>query len=229
MPLASSSEPPAGPSRGAGFGLPFVLDPTSVTEDVKYDGPLLSLQGREAYLEAMGSWRENMPKRLEYFKTTDMNVWSLGPGELTARWTCEFVAPLPPTARLRGLPKGMVVLPGDRAAVFAGMRATLELDPEGRIRSHREEIVAGFGVADAIARYELLTARRLDSVDPAQWYWRVLRATTLEELADSTKGLAGQDELEDLFSEMVLRNFAYGLVIGALIVTAVRFLLGGAA
>ena len=39
-------------------------------------------------------------------------------------------------------------------------RAELTLDAEGKVLRHEEAIAAGFGVLDAVARYELLTARR---------------------------------------------------------------------
>ncbi|CAE8686231.1 unnamed protein product, partial [Polarella glacialis] len=98
--------------------------------------------------------------RLEGLELKDLETWELQPGEVTARWSARFIAPLPPTARFRGLPAGMAVLPGEKVAVGTRLRAVLTLDGDGRVCRHTEEIVAGFGVPDAIARYELLTARR---------------------------------------------------------------------
>ena len=42
-------------------------------------------------------------------------------------------------------------------------RAELTLDAAGRVVRHEEAIAAGFGIVDAIARYELLTARRQEA------------------------------------------------------------------
>lgn len=42
-------------------------------------------------------------------------------------------------------------------------RAELTLDSSGRVVRHEEAIAAGFGILDAVARYELLTARRQEA------------------------------------------------------------------
>ncbi|CAJ1354328.1 unnamed protein product [Effrenium voratum] len=93
------------------------------------------------------------------------------------------------------------------------MRAELTLDAAGRVARHEEAIAAGFGVLDAVARYELLTARRREA-DPISWYWKVLKETSLEEMAFYSNNQATDDELEWRFNEMVLRNFFYGAALG---------------
>lgn len=219
---AEASRP--GKPEEIGRALPWLVDEALVGEDIVYDGPLERIRGREEYLLAMRGWQEDVPGRLEGFSISDLEVRCLQPGEVTSRWSCTFVAPLPPTARLRGLPQGMVVLPEEKVQVETRLRAVLTLDRDGRVARHKEEIVAGFGVPDAIARYELLTARRRN-VDPVSWYWRVLRETTIEELAFYSGGRAEQEELEWRFNEMILRNLAYGIVIGTLIWAGLKALL----
>lgn len=207
--------------------LPFVLDPGLLSEDVVYEGPLETIQGRSEYLAAMRNWSARLPERLEGFRVTGVDAWALQPGEVVCRWSCQFVAPLPPTARLRGLPAGMIVLPGNCIAVEAQLRASLELDADGRVVRHVEEVASGYGMADTVARYELLTARRPDTENPVAWYWRVLRATTLEELSARSGGRAKQGELEWRFYEMVLRNFAAGALLGVVIYACYRALNAG--
>mmetsp|Transcript_7479 Transcript_7479/g.23249 ORF Transcript_7479/g.23249 Transcript_7479/m.23249 type:complete len:304 (+) Transcript_7479:3-914(+) len=206
--------------------LPFPTNASLLREDVVYEGPLQEIRGRGAYIECMRFWRRSLPERLEAFNVTTAEAWSLRPGEVTGRWSCSFLAPLPPTARLRGLPPGLVVLPGERVPVETQLRVVLELDSEGRVARHSEKIAAGFGMPDAIARYELLTARRRDA-DPVSWYWRVLRETTLEELDFYAGGRADRSELEWRFNEMVLRNYGYGLALGALLLLLVKAKTGG--
>lgn len=182
--------------------------------------------GASKYLNCMRLWQQNLPTRLNNFNITTLETWSLRPGEMMCKWSCCFTAPLPPAARLRGLPEGMEVLSGERVLVETQLRSVFVLNSAGQVERHREEIVAGFGVQDAIARYELLTARRKDSENPVAWYWRVLRETTIEELAFYSGGRADRSELEWRFNEMVLRNFGYGVVIGVLIMAFLRLFAG---
>eukprot|EP00913_Durusdinium_trenchii_P002043 g1887.t1 len=83
---------------------------------------------------------------------------------------------MPPEGVTTDVPK----VPGAAVRVETTLRAELTLDAEGKVLRHEEAIAAGFGVLDAVARYELLTARRRE-VDPVSWYWRVLKETSLEE------------------------------------------------
>ncbi|CAE8685503.1 unnamed protein product, partial [Polarella glacialis] len=99
-----------------GKSLPFLEDAELVSEDVIYEGPLFSLQGRDEYVAFMGSLRRDLFARLEGLELKDLETWELQPGEVTARWSARFIAPLPPTARFRGLPAGMAVLPGEKVA-----------------------------------------------------------------------------------------------------------------
>eukprot|EP00971_Amphidinium_carterae_P041286 810539-Amphidinium_carterae.1 len=161
----------------------------------------------------MKYWRKELPLRLEEFAISDVDVWAMQPNNFRCKWRCSFVAALPPTARLRGLPKELDILDGDKVRVSLVVRTDWLLDGAGRIVKHTEEFVSGFDVADAIARYELLTARRRINEGQVSWYWKVLRYTTLEELAASANTGTSQADLESQFNEMVVRNFLYGLPI----------------
>ena len=63
--------------------------------------------------------------------------------------------------------------------------------------------------------YNFLTARRRGDPPPL-WYWRVLRATSLEEAAAAAGTSPEDDALQAGFSAMVARNFGAGLLLGAL-------------
>ncbi|CAK9087202.1 unnamed protein product [Durusdinium trenchii] len=195
--------------------LPFMIDRSLIADNVSYEGPLATLHGSKEYLEAMQQWQELLPERLEDFKVKEMEAWQLEPGLITARWRVAFVAPLPPSPKLLELPEDVPKVPGAAVRVETTLRAELTLDAEGKVLRHEEAIAAGFGVLDAVARYELLTARRRE-VDPVSWYWRVLKETSLEEMAFYTNNQATTEELEWRFNEMVARNFLYGAVLGVL-------------
>ncbi|CAK9058912.1 unnamed protein product [Durusdinium trenchii] len=186
-----------------------------LTLDSTCQGPLATLHGSKEYLEAMQQWQELLPERLEDFKVKEMEAWQLEPGLITARWRVAFVAPLPPSPKLLELPEDVPKVPGAAVRVETTLRAELTLDAEGKVLRHEEAIAAGFGVLDAVARYELLTARRRE-VGPVSWYWRVLKETSLEEMAFYTNNQATTEELEWRFNEMVARNFLYGAVLGVL-------------
>ena len=136
----------------------------------------------------------------------------LEPGLCLACWRVAFVAPLPPTPKLLELPEGLPRVPGAAVPVAITVRAELRVEA-GRVTRLTEAIAAGFGILDAIARYELLTARRRES-DPVSWYWRVLKETSLEawsesfkrlvvqEMAFYTRNQASAEELEWKFNEM---------------------------
>jgi len=213
-------------SGGLSQALPFPTDAALVSDDVVYEGPMESFRGREEYLAAMRGWQRDLPERLGQFNVSERQTFSLQPGEITFRWSCSFVVPLPPTARFRGIPGGLTVLPGEKVRAEAQLRAVLKLDELGRVAKHTEEIVSGFGMGDAIARYEFLTARRRGS-DPISWYWQVLRHTTLEELAYNAGSQADTEDLEWQFRGMVVRNYLYGCVIGGALFISFRALTTG--
>ncbi|CAK9058910.1 unnamed protein product [Durusdinium trenchii] len=192
-----------------------MIDRSLIADNVSYEGPLATLHGSKEYLEAMQQWQELLPERLEDFKVKEMEAWQLEPGLITARWRVAFVAPLPPSPKLLELPEDVPKVPGAAVRVETTLRAELTLDAEGKVLRHEEAIAAGFGVLDAVARYELLTARRRE-VGPVSWYWRVLKETSLEEMAFYTNNQATTEELEWRFNEMVARNFLYGAVLGVL-------------
>ena len=95
---------------------------------------------------------------------------------LIAHRTYEFIAALPPPARQRGLPKDMVVLPGERVRVSTTVRSDFELAADGRIAKQIEAVVDGYDIPATISRYEFLTARRLADPPPV-WYWKVCLCT----------------------------------------------------
>jgi hypothetical protein len=103
--------------------------------------------------------------------------------------------------------------PDGLLAASLAMTTELELDERGRVSRFNEKINDGFDVAATIARYELLTARRLSEPAPF-WYLRVLRYTSLEEAADNAGGALSDAELQRGFLAMVARNFGTGLLIG---------------
>merc|ERR1711924_14299 len=105
--------------------MPYSTTASVVSDDVEYEGPFQeSIRGRSSYIGAMEAWSRNLPARLERFNITSIQTWALQPGEVAVRWSCSFVAPLPPTARLRGLPAGLEVLPDERVAVDLIVRTT---------------------------------------------------------------------------------------------------------
>jgi len=193
---------------------PFITSASLLSDDVTYEGPLESIKGRSAYINIMQSWQANLPMRLESFQVSSTHIRALKPGEITCTWSCSFLAPLPPTAKLRGLANKIPVFPGDLVPAELSMRSHLHVDSSGRITRQSDAIVSGFDVVDAIARYEFLSARRPDNEFPAVWYWKVLRLTTFEELSAMSGGRAGKTDLENQFTEMIVRNLGYGILIG---------------
>eukprot|EP00929_Paragymnodinium_shiwhaense_P052619 TRINITY_DN26362_c0_g1_i1.p1 TRINITY_DN26362_c0_g1~~TRINITY_DN26362_c0_g1_i1.p1 ORF type:complete len:278 (+),score=47.58 TRINITY_DN26362_c0_g1_i1:53-886(+) len=205
--------------------LPFIVDAELVSEDARFENALETVSGKADYLAAMKEWQQKVPQRLQNFCISDVQTYAFNPYEITCLWTCEFKAPLPPTVRLRGLVGGLRVLPGERIEVEAKVKEVLRLDDRGRVVNHKGSIVSGYGVIDAIARYELLTAMRRESENPVSWYWKVLRQTTLEELGVLQEGKATSDQLQWQFTEMIVRNFSLGIGIGVLFYTFLKFLL----
>lgn len=66
-----------GPLERLRRAAPFWDDPEQSTPDVRYDGPLASFSGSDAYTIAMAAWRESVPARLEDFKVDNVQVFSL--------------------------------------------------------------------------------------------------------------------------------------------------------
>jgi len=207
--------------------LPFPTDAAHVCDDIIYEGPLETLRGKSEYLDAMRTWSRILPARLEAFSVIAVETWSPKPGLVQCRWSCRFMAPLPPTARFRGIPDSMLVLPDERVLVEIKLNAVLTLNDDGKVARHSEKFDDECGIPESIARYELLTARRRDCDDPFTWYWRVLRITTLEELAFRSGGTSSVSDNEWKFYEMVFRNFAYGVAIGFIIFTLLKYARGG--
>ncbi|CAE7628177.1 unnamed protein product, partial [Symbiodinium pilosum] len=204
--------------------LPFLTDASLIADDISYDGLLATCQGRESYLSAMKDWQQLVPERLEDFEVLNREAWQLNPGVVTARWRVSFVAPLPPSWKLRELPEDAPLLPGAKVRVETQLVAELTLNSEGKVVRHEEVIDAGYEILDAIARYELLTARRREA-DPVTWYWQVLKDTSIEEMAVRSGQMATPEELEWRFNEMVIRNFLLGAALGAAVWFVLKFFL----
>jgi hypothetical protein len=170
----------------------------------------------------MCQWQQNLPQRLSAFNITDVQLFQLRPGACRAKWTYEFIAALPPPARQRGLPKDMVVLPGERVRVSTTVRSDFELAADGRIAKQIEAVVDGYDIPATISRYEFLTARRLADPPPV-WYWKVLQATTIEEADVLYGGQATDDQLQTDFQRMVARNLIVGFGIGYILYNALKF------
>ncbi|CAE7234042.1 unnamed protein product [Symbiodinium sp. CCMP2592] len=223
---SETAEPkgPESPEDALAKSLPFLTDESLIADDISYEGLLATCQGRESYLSAMRDWQQLVPERLEDFKVLRMESWRLNPGVVTARWSIGFVAPLPPSWKLRELPADAPLLPGAKVRVETQLVAEMTLNSEGKVVRHEEAISAGYEILDAIARYELLTARRREA-DPVTWYWQVLKDTTMEEMAVRSGQMATPEELEWRFNEMVLRNFLYGAALGIAFWFTLKFIL----
>jgi hypothetical protein len=230
---ASASGPASGLERlrsslGAPGGLPFLTDASLVAEDVVYDGPLLHLVGRDAYLAAQRDWAAALPARLPCWRLDPPTLFPLEGRTLRLRYSARFGARLPPRAAERLAAAGepplppLPPLPTERAgsagsgliAARLNLRADITLDDAGRVARHTERVTDGFDVGATIARYEYLTARRRGDLPPV-WYYKVLRATSLEEAAAAAGTAPDEPELQAGFAAMVARNFGAGLLLGA--------------
>ena len=89
--------------------MPFFTDESKMAPDVTYTltvgtVELVKLQGAREYADAMRRWEETTPERLEGFEITrEPQLYQLEPGKCTGTWACDFIAPMPPGARARGL------------------------------------------------------------------------------------------------------------------------------
>ncbi|CAE7461362.1 unnamed protein product, partial [Symbiodinium necroappetens] len=131
---SESSEPngPESPEDVLAKSLPFLTDESLIADDISYEGLLATCQGRESYLSAMRDWQQLVPERLEDFKVLSMESWRLNPGVVTARWSIAFVAPLPPSWKLRELPPDAPLLPGAKVRVETQLVAEMTLNSEGK-------------------------------------------------------------------------------------------------
>jgi hypothetical protein len=207
-------------SLNAPGGLPFLTDASLVAEDVVYEGPLATLSGRDAYLAAQRDWAAALPARLPGWRCDAPTLFPLDAGRsLRLRYAPRFAARLPPRAAERLVQAGEAPLPEDAArsgfiAAKLNISADISLDASGRVVRHTERVTDGFDVAATIARYEYLTARRRGDLPPV-WYYKVLRATSLEEAAAAAGTAPDEPELQAGFAAMVARNFGAGLLLGA--------------
>ena len=174
--------------------LPYLSDPALLAADVRYTGLGLALDGREAYSAAASAWQRELPRRLAGLEVTAKTV--LPPDArrtVSARYSLEFQAPIPPQVlpaqRARVLAAGMPT--SGLVAVRATVIAALELDADGRVRRHTEQLVTDpFAVSGSIAHFELLNARAHallpDAAPPPLRaplaYWRALRGMMRIEL-----------------------------------------------
>jgi hypothetical protein len=213
-------------SLGASDGLPFLTDASLIAEDVRYDGPLASISGREAYLAAQREWAATLPARLPGWRVEAPQLFPLGERSVRLRYAARFGAPLPPraTERLAEMREQPPPLRADGlVAASLALRSDITLDDFGRVVRHTERITDGFDVAATIARYEFLTARRLGLIPPPLWYYQVLRFTSLEEAAAEAGTDPEDASLQAGFAAMVARNLATGMGIGICIYAALRF------
>jgi hypothetical protein len=217
-PLATAPERLRAALSAGGAGLqPFLIDGSLVAEDVRYEGPLASLSGREAYLAAQRDWAAALPARLPGWRVEGAALFPLSERALRLRAAPRFAARLPPRAAERLADAGQPPLPlrADGLVDCAlALRADFEFDAAGRVRRHTEQLTDGYDVAATVARYEWLTARRRGDPPPL-WYYKVLRHTSLEEAAAAAGTAPDDDALQAGFAAMVARNFGAGLLLGA--------------
>ena len=234
---SSPSPPPVSPqartlealraSLAAPGGLPFVTDAALVADDVRYEGPLCSLRGRDAYLATQRDWARNVPARLPGWTVKDgATLFALSPAELRLRCAPRFGAAMPPRAEERLLAAGEA-LPARRPQdnlIDARLQLTAELslDAQGRVVRHTERCTDGFGVLATISRYNWLTSRRPATELSPVWYAQVLRYTSLEEAAAAAGTTSDDESLQQGFIAMVSRNFGAGVLIGVAIYAAIK-------
>ena len=215
----------AGPLGKLRQTAPFFTDAALVAQQVTYDGPLCQLSGAADFSRTQAAWAAQLQSRLKDFAPTNVSLYARSPTHLTLRWKASFAAALPPRAAERLKEVGETTPPlhsNGLVDVTLSLTSELYLDENGAIVRHVERITDDFSVRATIARYEWLTARRLDGTLPAIWYYQVLRFTSLEEAADAAGTSPDDDSLQRGFALMVGRNFGVGLALGAVIYTAVR-------
>ena len=215
----------AGPLGRLRQTAPFFTDAALVAPLVTYDGPLCQLSGAADFTRTQAAWAKQLQSRLKDFAATNVSLYARSPTHLTLRWKAAFAAALPPRAAERLKEVGEVTPPLRRDGlvdVTLSLTAELYLDESGAIVRYVERITDDFSVRATIARYEWLTARRLDGTLSAVWYYQVLRYTSLEEAADAAGTSPDDDSLQRGFALMVGRNFGVGLALGAVIYTVVR-------
>jgi hypothetical protein len=198
-----------------------------VADDVRYEGPLCSLRGRDAYLAAQREWAKDVPARLPGWSVKDgASLFALSPAELRLRCAPRFGAAMPPRAEERLAAAGEALparRPGDNL-IDARLQlvAELSLDAQGRVVRHTERCTDGFGVLATISRYNWLTSRRPAAELPPVWYAKVLRYTSLEEAAAAAGTTSDDESLNQGFIAMVSRNFGAGLLLGVAIYAAIK-------
>ena len=142
-------------------------DPQLVAPDVEYRGFGVRLNGRQAYVDAAAAWRQALPERLRSLEVSEKVV--LPPDArsiVAARYRVGFDAPVPPQVlpaqRARVRRAELQLTPEGLVPVSARVACTLQLDAEGRVVRHTEELaVDPFAVYATIAHFELVYARRL--------------------------------------------------------------------
>jgi hypothetical protein len=204
---------------------PFFIDAALVAPQVTYDGPLCQLSGAADFSRTQAAWASQLRSRLRSFAVANVQLYARSPTHLTLRWKASFAAALPPRAAERLVEVGEATpqLRSDGLVdVTLALTSELYLDESGAIARHVERITDDFSVRATIARYEWLTARRLDGTLSVMWYYQVLRYTSLEEAADAAGTSPDDDSLQRGFALMVGRNFGIGLALGAVIYTLVR-------
>lgn len=220
--------------------LPF-LGEELLAEDVRYSGLGVTLQGRDAYAAATAAWSRVLPQRLGRLQCERKTV--LPPDSrrrVTARYSLEFEAPVPPQvlpaqrARLlrAGVPTSGLV------AVRATIVGTIELDEQGRVCRHDEQLVTDpFDVTNSMAHFELLNARARAllpegappplnlAFDPPRAYWAALRGMMRIEMEEGARRAAsdeltvlGSSDVTDEDFEREFRSFiGRNLLVGALL------------
>jgi len=237
--MSASTEDPASlaptPMDRLRTSLPFLTDPSLLCEDVVYVSPLHSSVGRESYFQLFEHWARAMPERLQDLEIRDVQVYQLKPREVSAKWTYRFVAPLPLPARVPGrLPADLQVLPGDKVLVDVGIMSTIQMNENGQVVSQVDRLAQGgsgymyksSNVAGTVARFEFLMAQRLQGELLWVYYWRVLREQTrneAQEIIDIEGGMFNERSFEKDFRNMIMRQFAVGGLLGALLYYCLKY------
>ena len=192
LPRAACARPGSPPLDVVRANAPFFCCEDALSEDfARFEAPMFATGERARAAALMAAWRDEMPARLRNMELEDLRVYRLEAGRACdLRYALRFDARAPPDAARRAAEAGEALAwrGGGTVRVRARLRARLELDDAGRVRSVRESIGGGFGVEATIARYSVLTARRPAGCPRALWYLRVLRHTVVEEEEDRRGG-----------------------------------------
>ena len=251
LPLRMSASTPPLP-----LDLPFVIDAERVAEDVNFRAFGVTLNGRAEYVRSQELWQQQLSERLRKFEISDKTILPPDRGTVIGRYRVSFEAPVPPQympeQRARLARANLTTTEDGYAPVEALIACTIELDRDGRVRRHVEQLaVDPFAVTATIAHFEYVFARQMavrrddGLLAVPTSYWLSLRELTRRELNEvvvqSRRGTdlsalqGGQadaevsdEEFERWFAVYLGRNFLAGGAIGAVAYGLVRALKEGA-